>query len=224
MLLLNANSLVKTVDSVNAVHFYDLPVDRIERDQVAEWIASRQGLPGAYGGTFAATESDLAQGITTFTGDKLTHASARHILGEEACRALRLLQSDSEEAAGALERATSNLLARLDTGASSPGFWCCSRCSVGMWRNLVVGGLDRQEERLEDGLAVLKEHEQEGGRWRRFPFYYTLSALIEMDLPAAIEALAFAAPACERALKRGPRGIETDRRRRIVLQRALGAV
>ena len=224
MLLLNTNSLVKTVDSVNAVYFYDLPMDRIERDQVARWIASRQGLPGAYGGSFAATESDMVEGITTFTGEKLVNASARHVLGEEACRALRLLQDDSKEAAAALERATEGLVQSIDAFGSSPGFWCCSRCSVGMWRNLVVGGLDRQEERLEDGLAVLKEHEQEGGRWRRFPFYYTLLALIEMDLPAAIDALAFAAPACERALRRGPRGIEVDRRRRIVLQRALGAV
>ncbi len=40
------------------------------------------------------------------------------------------------------------------------------------------------------------------GKWKRFPFFYTLYALIEIDLPAAKEELRFAKGLCEKYSKR----------------------
>ena len=64
----------------------------VERGQAARSIAGRQGLPGAYGGTFAGFASERSKGIVLFTGERIASASARHILGEEASRALRQLR------------------------------------------------------------------------------------------------------------------------------------
>ena len=51
------------------------------------------------------------------------------------------------------------------------------------------------------GLRVLAGYRTDGRGWRRFPFYYTLLALTEIDLPAARAELRWAAPAAERSLK-----------------------
>jgi hypothetical protein len=47
--LIDRTSLSRTVDAVNAADFDGLPAG--DREQAARWIAARQGLPGACGGT-----------------------------------------------------------------------------------------------------------------------------------------------------------------------------
>ena len=84
-------SLSGTLDAINALAFDGRQLRSAEREQVARWIAARQGLPGAYGDTFAGFRSELEQGILVFTGERITSASARHTLGEEASRLLRWL-------------------------------------------------------------------------------------------------------------------------------------
>ena len=91
-MLINRTSLSQTVDAIDAAQFEGRPLAVTERHQVARWIAARQGLPGAYGGTFAGFPSERSRGIVLFTGERIASASARHILGEEASRALRLLR------------------------------------------------------------------------------------------------------------------------------------
>ena len=88
--LIDKASLSRTVDAVNTAHFDGTPLAATERGPAAKWIAARQGLPGSYGGTFAGFDAERSTGIVVFTGERITSASARHILGEEASRALRL--------------------------------------------------------------------------------------------------------------------------------------
>ena len=90
--LINKTSLSQTVDAINTAHFDRRTLAAAERSEAARWIAARQGLPGAYGGTFAGFASERSNGIVLFTGERIASASARHILGEEASRALRLLR------------------------------------------------------------------------------------------------------------------------------------
>ena len=84
------NQLSQTVDAFNAALFEGRPLAAAERGHVARWIAARQGLPGSYAGTFAGFPSERSRGIVLFTGERIASASARHILGEEASRALTL--------------------------------------------------------------------------------------------------------------------------------------
>ncbi len=118
---IDETSLSRTIDAISAAPRPAAP----ERKAVARWIAARQGLPGAYGDTFAGCPGDAA-GIHVFTGERMTSASARHILGEEACRALRVLEVRDAEVAAALARAEEGLFrclarAALDPRHANPG-------------------------------------------------------------------------------------------------------
>lgn len=225
--MIHKASLSQTVDAVNELIFDGQKCDSAERKSVAQWIASRQGLPGAYGDTFAGFPGERTKGIVVFTGERITSASARHILGEETSRALRWLGVRDAKVQAALERANAGLMACLERAArdprnGNPGKYCCAKCSVGLWRNLAGGGLDRQEERLRKGVGeLLRKQRTADGKWRAFPFWYTVLALVDIDLPEAREELAHAAPVLERStLRRTPASLY-GRRRHELARRAL---
>jgi hypothetical protein len=105
-MLINRASLSETLDTINAALFDGRTLTALERGQAARWIAGRQGLPGAYGDTFAGFPSERSRGIVLFTGERIASASARHILGEEASRALRQLRVRDLKVTRALEERT----------------------------------------------------------------------------------------------------------------------
>jgi hypothetical protein len=228
-MLINRASLSQTVDAINAMHFEGRVLAAAERGQAARWIAARQGLPGAYGGTFAGFPSERSRGIVLFTGERITSASARHILGEEASRALRQLRVRDAKVTRALEAADDGLrrcLARAaeDPRNTNPGLYCCGKCSVGLWRNLLGGGLDRHEERLRRGAFHLRSMRDGEHQWRKFPFWYTVLALSEMDSAEAKTELKHAAPALERAASRAVPSALCARRRHELAVRALSGL
>ena len=197
--LINRASLAETLDAINASLFDGRSLAAVERRRAAHWIAGRQGLPGAYGGTFAGFPSERSKGIVLFTGERIASASARHILGEEASRALRQLRVRDLKVTRALESADNGLMRCLERAAEdprngNPGLYCCGKCSVGLWRNLLAGGLDRREERLRRGASHLRSMRDGEHQWRRFPFWYTVLALSEMDSAEARAELRYAAP------------------------------
>src|SRR5262245_3265895 len=226
-MLVDKASLSRTVDSINAAHFEGQALTAVERSRAARWIAARQGLAGSYAGTFAGFPSERSTGIALFTGERIGSASARHILGEEASRALRVLRIRDRSVTRALETADKGLMRSLaraaeDTRRRNPGLFCCGKCSVGLWRNLLVGGLDRRAARLRLGARHLRSVQDGDHGWRRFPFCYTVLALSEMESAEARSALKHAAPALERAAARAVPGTVYARRRRELAVRTLG--
>jgi hypothetical protein len=227
--LIHTTSLGRTVDAANAVLFAGDVLTRDERTTLGRWLAARQGLPGAYAGTFAGFPHERANGIVTFTGERITSASARHILGEETCRLLRLLAPNAEGVAAALERADRALQQRVDAAVGegrndNPGLYCCGKCTVGFWRNVQSGGLDRREERLERGVAHLRAMREGSGGWRTFPFWYTVLALTDIDFASARAELHYAAAKLQRATARKPSRETYGRRRQTLAARALAKV
>ena len=225
-MLIHRASLSQTVDAVNAAHFEGRTLAAAERGEAARWIAARQGLPGSYGGTFAGFPSERSRGIVLFTGERIASASARHILGEEASRTLRLLRVRDPRIAGALEAADEGMMRCLARAAEdprrrNPGLFCCGKCSVGLWRNLLAGGLDRRDERLRRGVLHLRSMRDGEHGWRRFPFWYTVLALSEMDSGDATAELKHAATALERAATRAVPSAVYARRRRALAARTL---
>src|SRR5687768_10612867 len=171
-MMINKASLSKTVDAINAAHFDGRTLAAAERGRAARWIVRRQGLPGAYGGTFAGFPSERSKGIVLFTGERVASASARHILGEEASRALRELRVRDPNVTRALEAADTGLMRCLERAAQdprkrNPGLYCCGKCSVGLWRNVLAGGLDRHEERLRRGALHLRSMRDGEHQWRK---------------------------------------------------------
>ena len=228
-MLINRTSLSRTVDAINAAHVDGRTLSAAERSDVARWIAARQGLPGAYAGTFAGFPSERAKGIVLFTGERIAFASARHILGEEASRALRSLGVRDRGVTRALDAADEGLMQCLARAAedprnSNPGLYCCGKCSVGLWRNLVAGGLDRHEERLRRGASHLRSMRDGEHQWRRFPFWYTVLALSEMGNAEARMELKYAAPALERAARGAVPSAVYARRRHELAVRTLNGL
>ncbi len=227
--LISRASLSQTVDAINAAYFYRRTLAAAERGQAARWIAARQGLDGAYGGTFAGFPAERSKGIVLFTGERIASASARHILGEEASRVLRLLRMRDRSVIRALEVADEGLLRCLERAAedprnSNPGLYCCGKCSVGVWRNLLAGGLDRREERLLRGASHLRSVRDGDHGWRKFPFWYTVLALSEMDTVEARTELKYAAPALERTARRSVPSAVYGRRRHELAVRTLNGL
>lgn len=208
------DSLGDTLDVVNAALFYKLPIPPEARQEAAEWIADRQGLPGSYANMFAPTGYDYTFGTLAFTGEPIRSGAATgHILGEEACQAIFRLGVHSAEIDRALARAREGIFKRLM--ASEPqgleaGVYCCGTCSAALWRHLASSGKVEDERRLANGLAELNRYRDGKGRWRRFPFYYTLLALADINLPAVRDEITYALPVLERAYKRLGKEIDLD--------------
>ncbi len=225
MTLLDESSLAATVDAVNAAFFYGEKTTAAERKAAARWIASRQGLPGAYGDMFAPTERDVAEGWRTFTGQTIgSGGGARHIMGEESCRALRLLDVRDAAVRKALDRATAFMAARAGKGENlRRGMYCCGRCTPSVWRHVTAGmpAGGPWEEFLAAGLKTLKKSRLGTGKWRLFPFHYTLLALSAMDGRPAVAEMRYAAPLCEKAVARKPKPGEYARRQWLVAERVL---
>jgi len=221
--LVNRQSLNATLDAVDDALFHGRRLSKAERTDAARWIAGRQGLPGSYSGMFAPTTQDFETGVRFFTGERLpTRAGTAHVLGEEACRALILLDVKEAVVQDALKRATDGIMERVaKINEPRRGTYCCGKCTVAYWRHLAVGGLEYPERRLAAGMKVLKSRRDGEGKWGIYPFYYTLLALSEIDLPSARKETQYAAPVCERILKRKPKDDKFDVRRRLLAERAL---
>lgn len=225
MSLLDNQSLGRTVDGIDAADFDGTAIPQAARAELARFIASRQGVPGSYRGLFAPTESDFAQGLTLFTGEKITSkASTAHILGQEAYRALLLLDVHTKAVETALAQAPGGMGAELHgpgLNKRGAGVYCCGRCSVAVWRCLLAGGYGGDARFIGDGLQTLRAQRDGRGHWGIFPFWYTLLALVEMDTAPALNELRYAAPLLGRSVKR-PAGADSySVRRRKLAERAL---
>lgn len=225
MKIVDPKSLATTLDALSEAFFLGKKLTKAEKIEAAKWIASRQGQPRSYANMFAPTDRDYAVGIRLFTGEWVRSGAATgHILGEEACRALILLNVPDASVRDALNRASLGMQKVLDgheASGGSLGMYCCGTCTPALWRNLSVGGLKDHGRVLAAGMKVLKQHREGNGRWKRFPFYYTLLALSEIELPSAIKEMQYAAPVLKRILRRSPKPDKFDKRRRILAERVL---
>ena len=227
MSLVNADGLAATVDTVDDALFYNREIHPEERLEVARYIASHQGLTGSYAEMFAPTTRPLY----VFTGEAITSGAAcSHILGEECCRALLMLDVPDEAVRQALSRATAGISARVIEaemryyhGGPAQAF-CCGKCTCAFWRHLAAGGIGRTEEHLLAGMTRLRTLRLGDGQWRTFPWWYAVLALSEIDLPESLAELRYAAPLIEHKYKRISGAEPYASRRRALAERVLARV
>jgi hypothetical protein len=187
--ILDTNSLARTLRNLELTRLDKQRSSRQVRAAL-DWVVGRLGADGAYRGLFAPTELDVGDAQPAPTGERGCGTNCtRHILGEEATRALlawkRLDDWPAHEILAAIrDRFNVKRIRRL------PGYFCCPACAVSRWRVMSAGRPEGWESILELGLQRLAaEPIADNGCWRRFPFYYTLLALSEMPLPeAAVQA------------------------------------
>jgi hypothetical protein len=202
--MLNMYSLSATINAVNEAELSSARISEPSAKQISEFIAGRQGLLHSYCGLFAPLDDEVKKPFTLFTGETIrSDASARHILGEESLRILKKLGDPSLPVQQAIERAQENFGQRLmdnKVRGYGIGTYCCGNCTVAYWRALTTHWITDAEERLEMGMKDLKK-ERQAGKWRRFPFYYTVLCLSELGKDMAEEEIQYIQPSCERALK-----------------------
>ena len=221
MSFIREDSLAGTLDALDQAWFDGQEIAAADRLAAARWIAARQGQPGAYAGMSAPMPQDYAHLPALFTGEPVkSQAGVGFVLGQEALRALRRLNVAEPEVSAAFDRARQGMLQRLaesEASGGQVGTYCCSRCSSVLWRSLAAGGLPDAEERLVSGLQSLRQARDGSGKWRRFPFYYTLLVLSEIGPALAGGEMHYAAPAAERAVRRSvaPDDRFGQRRRRV---------
>ena len=217
-MILNTNSLMQTIDAINERLLFGQEIAPEEGLEAARWISSLQGKKGAYRGLFAPTPSDYEQGIRLFTGERLVSASARHILGQEAARVSWLLGKQDSQVHEAYHRATAWMQTAPDFIQS--GTYCCGRCTLAFWRHIWVGNFENKEARLARGLQAMKESRLGDGKWTRFPFFYAIYTLLDLELEPAIAELRYARNAMENSARRTREGVYT-RRRSTIFEKAL---
>jgi hypothetical protein len=150
----------------------------------------------------------------------LSDAGIRHVLGEEALRTVSIWKLDSSSAVKQALRGFHHI---LEAGGKN-GSWCCHTCTVSFLRTLAAAKPDEWDRILEKGLDRIRKARTSDGRWRGFPFYYTLLALSEIDIPSARAELRHASKVAERLLKRYRSDERTSRFRRLGLEAALNVV
>lgn len=207
MKYLDENSLFQTVDNVSEALLFNTNIDDDERLQIADFIISQQGKPYTYANTFAPTENDLKRDLILFTGEKIKSKVGKcHMIGEEASRILRKLDLHTDKINSALQKADNGLNNLINTYLKDSryefGMYCCKSCSCGLWMNLSSGASIMNSSFLKAGLNYLKEHRDESGRWKGFPFYYTLYVLNQIDAKLAMDEMRYASKIIEKRLRK----------------------
>ena len=114
MNLLHENSLGKTLDAINYALFLKKRSPRRKPVEKQDGSQEDRGLPTSYAGMFAPTDEDYIEGVRLFTGERISsRVGTGHILGEEACRALLLLDVGLGDEENALEQAMHCMELRL---------------------------------------------------------------------------------------------------------------
>ncbi|MFB3893106.1 MAG: hypothetical protein ACE15C_13905 [Phycisphaerae bacterium] len=227
--LVHPSSLVLTVDAIDEATFFGKAIAPAQARAAAGWIAARIGgsrdrfVEGSYRGMPALTDKDYRSGGKLFTGERVgSHAGLGCKFGFEALRAMILL--DKAGRARELSRKVTDWMDKTQKDYARLGhhigMYCCTSCSGAMWRLAAVGGIAKHERLLADGLGTLRAWRDGKGKWGRFPFFYTLLALSEIDLPAARAELKYAAGVCEKVAGR-PAADGYAKRRKALAERVL---
>jgi hypothetical protein len=215
---IHPHSLSSAIDTVNAAWFDSAPLTPLEKTQLSHWIAGQQIRNGHDAGAFAPAMLDYEEGARLFTGELLnTRLAMRNILTAEAARALVLLNQRESDV---IER-TAFWLSQQCFSRDFCAIGECAHSGVAVMRFLSISNHADAHNRLLHHIEVLAKHRDERGRWHGFPFFYTLLALTEIDLPQATDELCYSRPACQHALKRLSLQQPYTHRRQAVLQRAL---
>lgn len=220
MQLLNRTSLYKTVDNVNEALFYGKKITKNEAKEIISWISTRYDTEYSYNHSYGLTDKDMRSPVHTFTGERLLCASMRHIMAEESARVVKQLSKIVGVTPVTLKKTDEwfyKMLEASEAAGKPLGTFCCGPCTIGLWRYLNSGGLPKYHKYITDGIRSLHSNRDEAGKWGRFPFYYTLLALSEIDDEAALKEINYAMTACERALKRMNKTNMFSKRKRDLL-------
>lgn len=200
--ILDDNSLAQTLWNLERARLNGDAPDRKEIDEALDWIVKRQKDPGRYGLGFAAPTEEDYNSSTLPTGERLhSRAGTAHLLGEEAFWALSKWRSPN---APGVKEGLIGILGRSkrSPAQSDKGRYCCTTCSLSIWRAIIAAELKEGNAFVHRGLSTLSLCRDSKLGWRGFPFGYTVFTLASLEHPIADKELKYAAGRIERALRR----------------------
>jgi hypothetical protein len=175
-------------DADGAISFGEVDVDG---DALVGWLLELQVRAGRSAGLFQPTAADYEE-RRLVTGERLkTKLATIHVLSQEAARVLHILGGGSPTVAAAVRLASARL---------SGTCYALQRCTIGECAASFIGYVRFLKAVLGESatpditwrLKTLAEHREGSGRWGRFPPYYTVLVLSEIDLPTAHDELTYA--------------------------------
>ncbi|MHA1906020.1 MAG: hypothetical protein ACW98Y_01895 [Candidatus Thorarchaeota archaeon] len=144
---------------------------------------------------------DLSQKNRLITGEKLaTKLAVKNIKAVQKARLLSSLNAPSTED-------LQKLLSLEDWIAEQ----CFAKfCAVGECRHSSIAYLrylgtfddESTKSKVDSFVNLISKHRDGKGRWKGFPFYYTLLVLNELKTEVAKKEIEYAIPACQRAMNR----------------------
>jgi hypothetical protein len=195
----------------------------IQVTEALNWVLSRRGLKGAYRNLFAPTENDL-RGVKLLTGESIFSAALRHILGEEALRTAIVWNLGPSSTVNRAIESFVHLLEQVgDPPVKVTGFYCCHKCTLAFLRTLAVVKPNGWNATLQKGVENIRKKRTPDGKWRGFPFYYTLLTLTAIDLPSAKVELRHASTIAKKMLNRYQKEDRISHFRKIGLEAATTA-
>ncbi len=202
MLILNHGSLALTLWNLEHFRLNGSKPNQEKVDEALNWIVKRQKDPGRFGLGFAApTEKDYVLAKLP-TGENIhSRAGTAHLLGEEAFWALSKWRDPNKHS---IQEGLTGMLGRAShfRAAFDRGHYCCTTCSLSLWRALIASKLPIGESFVKRGIKTMNlSHDNKSG-WRGFQFGWTVYSLASLEHPLADRELQYAAGRIERAHRR----------------------
>ena len=194
---------------------YTLP----EKVDLANWILAHQNRYRGF--IFYPSQSDRESGIRLFSGEKpKAKFLVDNVVELETLRILALLQPDAPEVLQVLQDANHRLFQLCFANGCIVGE--CAHASIAFLRYLIAHATNPSAPKFRRTLDILKQKRSGDGKWRGFPFFFTLLWLTELPDNLAEDELSYTFGYCDQlfATLRLTRD-GTDLLRKKIVQRVL---
>ncbi|MFC2078220.1 hypothetical protein ACFLTM_05370 [Candidatus Bipolaricaulota bacterium] len=219
----NRKSLSREIDRANAALSAGRVIPAEESAKLTAWLLERQVETGRNAGAFAPTAAELQLGIRLYTGEAVrTKIATWNVLTAEAARLLVLLSGGAGDPDVQVRAAIERARSWLDVSCFVTRDCVIGECAHSLASHLrLMSACDETPALLVRRVNILRQHRDGKGRWRRFPFYYTVMVLSETICEAARSELRYAVPACQRVRTRRTEDETYGARRRALLERVI---
>ncbi|MBM3134723.1 MAG: hypothetical protein FJZ89_05420 [Chloroflexi bacterium] len=213
------SSLYATVTGAARFLFEGGSFSAEERAGLANWILAHQNRQRGF--IFHPTFDEMATGIRLLSGERpRTRLLAANAVELETLRLLALLQPEADRVQRIFQEADARLAPLCFASVCTTGE--CAHASIAVLRYRMARDTVSAASSFSQALDALKADRRGDGRWRRFPFFFTLLWLVELPADLARDELSYAAPACARVIGRSrPAGEPASAVRETILCRAI---
>jgi hypothetical protein len=220
MNIIHPSSLVATLNSAADALFYQKSIPTSLRKNYASLLVSHQVQSGSHSGFFLLLEDETTSESRLFTGERIYSKFARqHIQLIEATRLLNLLAMDNSTVAKSVQIADERMNAMCYSKFCIKGE--CKAITIVYMRYLASSSQDNSVRRINSLLRQLAGHRDGKGKWKGFPYFYTLLMLSEVNDPLATHELQYATPAFPKQPVSTASSDDFSRRRQEILNLVL---